>query len=225
MTGESISEKVSKKFEEGLNAKVKLSLYKTFGKGIEFKKYLHGAVDAGSRLLFKFRSGTHGLNEELGRRRGREGNKECELCGNECESVSHVLWECPIYSSSRADFLLELQEKLGNEFEHFDSLDSLGKSSFILGSELWEDHFDSLLAIVKDYVVNIWEMRKLKLYGDDLSQSQSSTGDLGDVTGFEGIGMCQGGEPDTDYSICMNVCCSACENGCVVDGTCATAAY
>ena len=27
------------------------------------------------------------------RHRGREGNKECELCGNECESVSHVLWE------------------------------------------------------------------------------------------------------------------------------------
>ena len=47
--------------------------------------------DAGSRLLFKFRSGTHGLNEELGRHRGREGNKERELCGNECESVSHVL--------------------------------------------------------------------------------------------------------------------------------------
>ena len=46
-----------------------------------------------------------------------------------------------------SDFLLELQEKLGNEFEHFDSLDSLGKSSFILGSELWEDHFHSLLRI------------------------------------------------------------------------------
>ena len=27
------------------------------------------------------------------------------LCGNECESISHVLWGCPIYSSSRADFL------------------------------------------------------------------------------------------------------------------------
>ena len=25
--------------------------------------------DAGTRLLFKFRSGTHGLNEELGRHR------------------------------------------------------------------------------------------------------------------------------------------------------------
>ena len=72
--------------------------------------------------------------------------KECELCGNECESVSHVLWECSAYSSSRADFLLKLQEKLGNGFEHFDALDSLGKSYFILGgSELWEEHFDSPL--------------------------------------------------------------------------------
>ena len=55
-----------------------------------------------------------------------------------------------------------------------------------------------------------------------------STEDLGGVTGFEGhsgIGMCQGGEPDTRYSsICMNVCCSAYENQCVVDGTCATVA-
>ena len=40
--------------------------------------------------------------------------------------------------------------------------------------------------------------------------------------------MCQGGEPDTGEfqlsSICMNVCCSACENECVVNGTCAMAA-
>ena len=51
----------SKRFEEGLNTKVKLTLYKPFGKAIEFKKYLHGVA----RLLLKFRSGTHGLNEEL----------------------------------------------------------------------------------------------------------------------------------------------------------------
>ena len=61
---------------------------------VEFKKYLHGKSDAGSRLMFKFRSGKHGLNEELGRHRGREGI-ECLLCDDECESVSHVLWECP----------------------------------------------------------------------------------------------------------------------------------
>ena len=32
--------------------------YKWFGKIVEFKKYLHGVCDAGSRLLFEFRSGT-----------------------------------------------------------------------------------------------------------------------------------------------------------------------
>ena len=66
---ECISERESRKFEEGLNTKVKLGMYKRFGKSIELKKYLHGICDAGSRLLFKFRSGTHGLNEELGRHR------------------------------------------------------------------------------------------------------------------------------------------------------------
>ena len=34
------------------------------------------------------------------------------------------------------------------QFECFDTLHSLG-------SELWEEHFDSLLRLVKDYTVNI----------------------------------------------------------------------
>ena len=79
---------------EGLNSKVKLELYKTFGKEVEFKRYLHGVSNAGTKLLFKFRSRTHGLNEELGRHRGRNGKTECILCGDECESVVYVLWEC-----------------------------------------------------------------------------------------------------------------------------------
>ena len=52
---ECISERESRRFEEGLNTKVKLDIYKHFGKSVEFK-YLHGVCDAGSRLLFKFRS-------------------------------------------------------------------------------------------------------------------------------------------------------------------------
>ena len=36
---------VDRKFEEGLNSKVKLSLYKTFNKVVEFKEYLHGVSD------------------------------------------------------------------------------------------------------------------------------------------------------------------------------------
>ena len=37
-----------------LNSKIKLELYNTFGKEVEFKRYFHGISDAGTRLLFKF---------------------------------------------------------------------------------------------------------------------------------------------------------------------------
>ena len=62
---------------------------------VEFKMYLHGICDAGSRLLFKFCLGmfgyAYGLDEEFGRHRGREGKAKCCLCVNECENVFHVL--------------------------------------------------------------------------------------------------------------------------------------
>ena len=43
------------------------------------------------------------------------------------------------------------------------------------------------------------------------------------IEGQSGKNMCQGGKPS--FTHLMNVCGSAYENGCVVDGTCATAAY
>ena len=99
-------------------------------------------------LLFKFRSGTHGLNEELGRHRGREGRKECLLCDAECESVGHVLWDCPAYVSIRSAFMLELRRELGDRFEQFQSLDSFEKSSYVLGSEVWEEYSSGLLGLL-----------------------------------------------------------------------------
>ena len=114
-------------------------MYKKFGKRVEFKKYLHGISDAGTRLLFKFRSGTHGLNEELGRHRGKS---ECTLCGAECESVVHVLWECTAYSSSRASFTEKLQELLGDSYTDFE-LRNVEKTSYVLGIRIehWEKNF------------------------------------------------------------------------------------
>ena len=167
---ESVSNSESKKYVEGLNSKVKLELYKAFGKEVEFKRYLHGVSDAGTRLLFKFRSGTHGLNEELGRHRGRNGRTECILCGDECESVVHVLWECPAYKDSREEFLVKLRTTLAEAFE---------RASFVLGCELWTENFDSMLALVKEYITDVWEVRKVKLYQP---QSQSSAGDPKDGT-------------------------------------------
>ena len=47
-----------------------------------------------------------------------------------------------------------------------------------------------LLRLVKEFIVNVWEVRKQKLYGDDSCpnqlQSQSSPGGLGGATGVEG---------------------------------------
>ena len=39
------------------------------------------------------------LFSKLGRHREREGKVKGILCGVECGSVMHVLWECPAYSS------------------------------------------------------------------------------------------------------------------------------
>ena len=65
-----------------------------------FKKFLLGISDAGSRLLFKFRSGTHGLTEELGRHRGREGKVERTLlCAAECESAYLVVVDWSLWRS------------------------------------------------------------------------------------------------------------------------------
>ena len=87
--------------------------------------YLHGVNDAGTRLL-SLGLGTHGLNEELGRHRGR--SPECTFCGAECESVVHVLWECTACSSSsRASFTEKLQELLGDSYADFDLLSNVEK--------------------------------------------------------------------------------------------------
>ena len=59
---------------------------------------------------------------------------ECSLCGDECENVSHVLWECSAYSSTRACFIKKLQELLEDEYEDFESLDKVEKSSYVLTS-------------------------------------------------------------------------------------------
>ena len=119
--------------------------------------------------------------------------------------------------------MLKLRASLDARFEAMSSLD---KSSFVLGNELREEHFESLLALVKAYIIDIWEERKSKLYGDVECAQQprpySPTGDLGEIAGVNGQnseGMCQGGKPGTGKlytDVCL--CCSAHTSGCVVDG-------
>ena len=96
----------------------------------------------------------------------------------------HVLWECLAYSSSRASVLLKLEELLGDRYADFEALNSVEKTSYVLGSELWEQN------LLRLSIVKVWEVRKQKLYGDDTCpnqlQSQSSPGGLGGAAGVEG---------------------------------------
>ena len=81
-----------------------------------------------------------------------------------------------------------------------------------------EDDFSSMLDLVVDYIVNMWELRKASLYDKNLSvpqsQCQNSSGKLGDV-GDGGRLRCRHGQVDTTIS-CMCTCgvgstqCSGC---------------
>ena len=97
-----------------------------------------------------------------------------------------MLWECPAYNICRSYFTAKLQDFLGEGFQEFQALDSKGKSSFVLGSELWEENFSSLLELVKGYVLRIWELRKGSGIYDypnvQQSPSQSASGVLPGVT-------------------------------------------
>ena len=44
----------------------------------------------------------------------------------------------------------KLQKLLENDYEDFESLENVEKSSYVLGSELWESKFDGLLGLVKE---------------------------------------------------------------------------
>ena len=116
--------------------------------------------------------------------------------------------DCPVYNTLRNDFLCKLQELFGDRFEHFESLNSFEKASFVLGSELWEDDFSSMLDLVKDYIVDVWELRKARLYDENLSvpqsQCQNASEELGDVGG-SGRLRCLHGKVDITIS-CMCTC-------------------
>ena len=70
------------------------------------------------------------------------------------------------------------KNNLGKEFEHFKSCNIAGKSHLILGTELWGSRYEELLRLVKSYIIDIWELRKSKLYGSGTGplQHQSRPG-------------------------------------------------
>ena len=74
---------------------------------------------------------------------------------------------------------------LRNDYEDFESLENVGKSSYVLGSKLCERKFDGMLGFVKEYIVDEWKIRKQKLYDSNSESSlqlhsQSSFAEMND---------------------------------------------
>ena len=57
-----------------------------------------------------------------------------------------MLWECSSYSTCRDNFQEALKQFLGAEFETLRE-----KALYVLGSKNWEDNFDALLHLVKEF--------------------------------------------------------------------------
>ena len=72
---------------------------------------------------------------------------------------------------------------IGDSFEQLSDID---KTAYVVGSELWEENFEGTLRLVKVFFVDVWEVRKQKLYGEDACpshyQCQTLAGDAGPVS-------------------------------------------
>ena len=78
---------------------------------------------------------------------------------------------------------------LGARYAEFETLRAVEKTSYVLGSENWEDDFDALLHLVKEFIVAVWEVRKQKLYSDDFNFSASPRPEIGVLLLELGVGL------------------------------------
>ena len=92
-----VDQRDCKVFVMALHNKSKLRVYRELKREIGLEEYLEYVKEALSRLFVKFRSGTHGLFEELGRHDKRGGSQECPNCGACKETVECVLFEYASY--------------------------------------------------------------------------------------------------------------------------------
>ena len=58
-----------------------------------------------------------------------------------------------VFYACRDNFQEALKQLLGARYAEFETLGAVEKTSYVLGSENWEDDFDALLDLVKEFIV------------------------------------------------------------------------
>ncbi|CAB1109836.1 unnamed protein product [Ectocarpus sp. CCAP 1310/34] len=156
--------------------------------GIRFKDYLHGLMDAGTKLKVKFRTGDIGLRER--RRRHRTVDEEddefkCD-CGFECEDRVHVVAECPLYKKEREVYVTELGKTDRTHTEMFEAWNREERTVAVLGHRRWVEkagrdivRIDRLIG--KTLLSHLWRSRKERLAIGDRSCGNNAPSSRGRV--------------------------------------------
>ena len=164
LTKEALEIRECEEFVMALGHKSKMRVYKELKHVVRFEEYLKYVKGHPYRLFLKFRSGTHGLFEELGRHAKMGGSQECPNCGACKESVEHAVFKCASCDSKR-----KIKQVLTSEaFETVTHDSTFDKAVFCLGEKqgmLVNDECSSWYNKV-DFLMSVWDRRKEILYGN-----------------------------------------------------------
>ena len=126
---------------DGVNRHSKLRRYASVKGGRwGMEKWMYGKWTLEKKVKFRWRTGSSGLMEDMGRREG--SSKECRVCEKGVdETVEHVLWECDGYGEVREEFMrvLEMEAvKLGETtwWERFGGESVEERTRIMLGGEV-----------------------------------------------------------------------------------------
>ncbi|CAB1103133.1 unnamed protein product [Ectocarpus sp. CCAP 1310/34] len=188
---EKISVACAEREEQNLRKESKdkegLEVYGMLKEGIGFKDYLHGPMDAGTKLKVKFRTGDIGLRER--RRRHRTVDEEddefkCD-CGFECEDRVHVVAECPLYKKEREVYVTELGKIDGTYREMFEAWNRGERTVAVLGHRRWVEKAGRDIVRIdrlgKTFLSHLWQSRKERLAIGDRSCGNNAPSSRGRV--------------------------------------------
>jgi hypothetical protein len=125
--------------------------------------------------MFKFRSGSTGLGEDMGHWKRRAGGVECKVCGTgEEETREHVIFDCSAYTEERAKW----EAKMGEIVDGWDSLNREERLVILLSQPLsvalsrCSDPKSSTVLLgglrttSLNYLLVLWDTRIEGMYGD-----------------------------------------------------------
>jgi hypothetical protein len=146
-----------------MRTKPKLHLLAEANEGIDFKPYLRGRLDFGTKLLFRFRAGHVALNGVL----DNMADPSCPCCGSERETVAHTLIGCPTYQQHRQILFSELGSLLPNSsFTNFLSSSPEHQAMCIISGKYWpEQHRASICHMAKEFLCRMWKTRMQVVQG------------------------------------------------------------